>query len=175
MIVWVGSVVQTWVRSLRLQSWSFDWIMKLKPKPKLCLFKSWSRSRIWSPGVWWLLKRPLFHLIHLIFTKIQANCSGQDGLKVKTVDIFSFWDHKGKNEDLASLDHEDEAVQSQSFCEVTKLKPKLWLFEITKLKPKLWPQKLRLHEDEAASYPCCDFSCLYFSVEGENVVTCTIF
>ncbi len=29
---------------------------------------------------------------------------------------------------------------SWSFSKVTKLKPKLWVFETTKLKPKLWPQ-----------------------------------
>ncbi len=42
--------------------------------------------------------------IHLIFTKIQANGAGQNGLEVKTVDIFNFWDHKGKVEDLTFLD-----------------------------------------------------------------------
>ncbi len=56
-------------------------------------------------------KGPCFTL----FTEIQANCSGQNGLKVKTVDIFSFWDHKGKVEDLTFLDHEAEAfVKSRS-------------------------------------------------------------
>ena len=36
---------------------------------------------------------------------------------VKTVDIFSFWDHKGKVEDLTFSDHEAEAeafVKSRS-------------------------------------------------------------
>ncbi len=54
----------------------------------------------------------MFHLItssNLIFIEIQANCAGQNGLKVKTVDIFSFWDHKGKVEDLTFSDHEAEA------------------------------------------------------------------
>ena len=117
---------QTWVQSLRLRSQS--------EALALTRSRSWSqnrsfdflKSRSWSPGVWQLLKRPLFYLIYLIFTEIQANCSGQNGLKGKTVDIFSFWDHKGKVEDLTFLDHKAEAFWNHEAEALTSKASALW-------------------------------------------------
>ncbi len=84
--------------------------------------------------------------------------------------FFKFWVKKIECNILDLWGYEAEVKafaksQSRSFCQVTKPKPKLWVFETTKLKPKLWPQMIRLREGEAeaASHPCLPhkhlFSC----------------
>ncbi len=122
----------------------------MKPKPNL------------KPRCLAAIKRLLFYLIHLIFTEIQATCAGQNGLKVKTVDIFSFRDHKGKVENLSFSDHEAEAFVKTRSWSWSRSWSRSWSFHFLKsrswsrsrsfslksfgfMKPKLNPKQLRTH------------------------------